>query len=99
MFTLGALAQALNRPPVTIRLWIRKGYLPAAPYRLPAAVNKHGVAQQNRRLYSRAMIEKAIELFTLAGVLDDSRIEWSNHQQLSNQLAEAWTSIRAEETK
>ena len=31
MFTIGALAAALGRPIITIRSWIKEGYLPSAP--------------------------------------------------------------------
>jgi len=40
LFTVGALAQALNRPFITIRTWNQKGYLPTPPYRLPTKKNK-----------------------------------------------------------
>ena len=99
MFTIGALASALGRPVITIRTWIKEGYLPASPYRLPAKKNSKGVDQQGRRLYSRAMVESAVELFNSAGLLYIKRIEWSLHRQLSNEIAEAWGNIRANETK
>jgi hypothetical protein len=98
MFTIGALALALNRPIITIRTWIKEGYLPSAPYRLPAKKDKHGKDHQGKRLYSRAMVEVAVELFTKAGVLTTKRIDWSNYQQLSNEIADAWSKIRADET-
>jgi len=37
-YTIGALAQALGRPVITIRQWIKTGYLPPSPYRLPTNV-------------------------------------------------------------
>jgi hypothetical protein len=95
MFTIGALAGALGRPVITIRTWINDGNLPASPYRLPSKKNIRGEEQQGRRLYSRAMVEKLIELFDKAGLLYTSRIEWSLHRQLSNEIAEAWSEIRA----
>jgi len=99
MFTIGALAAALGRPVITIRAWIKEGYLPAAPYRLPSTKNVNGKEHQGRRLYSRAMVEKTIELFHSAGLLHVKRIEWSLHRQLSIEIAEAWSEIRATETK
>lgn len=99
MFTIGALAVALGRPVITIRTWIKEGYLPASPYRLPAKKNSKGEDQQGRRLYSRAMVEKVVELFSSAGLLHIKRIEWPLHRQLSNEIAEAWNNIRAIETK
>lgn len=97
MFTIGALALALGRPIITIRDWTKKGYLPSAPYRLPAKPDKNGDTHQGRRLYSRRMIESAIEIFDKAGLLDKVRVEWSNHQQVSQELAETWNKIRVEE--
>jgi hypothetical protein len=99
MFTIGALAAALGRPVISIRVWIKEGHIPAAPYRLPSTKNKNGGEHPGRRLYSRAMIEKLVELFSSAGLLHVKRIEWSLHRQLSNEIAEAWSQIRATETK
>ena len=98
MFTIGSLAEALGRPVITIRVWIKEGYLPASPYRLPSKKDVNGKDHQGRRLYSRAMVEKVIELFRSHGVLETKRIEWSLHRQLSNEIAEAWSEIRASET-
>ena len=99
MFTIGALAAALGRPVITIRAWLKEGYLPASPYRLPTKKNIKGEDHHGRRLYSRAMVEKVLELFASAGLLEVKRIEWSLHRQLSNEIAEAWSQIRANETK
>jgi hypothetical protein len=99
LFSIGALAAALGRPVITIRTWIKEGYLPASPYRLPTKKNINGEDHQGRRLYSRAMVESTIELFRSAGVLHTKRVEWSLHRQLSNKIAEAWNDIRATENK
>lgn len=99
MFTIGALASALGRPLITVRAWIKEGYLPASPYRLPTKKNVKGEDHHGRRLYSRPMIETAIELFDKAGLLNKKRIDWSLHQQLSQDIAEAWAKIRAKETE
>ena len=99
LFTVGALAQALNRPFITIRTWNQKGYLPTPPYRLPTKKNKNGVEHKGRRLYSRAMIEAAIALFAQFEVLHLPRIDWSTHRQLTVEIADAWTKIQEKETK
>ena len=99
MFTIGALAAALGRPVITRRAWIKEGYLPAAPYRLPSTKDVNGKDHQGRRLYSRAMVEKVVEILRTVGLLEVKRIEWSLHRQVSNDIAEAWTQIRADETK
>lgn len=97
MFTLGSLATALGRPLVTLRLWERKGYIPSAPYRLKEAVIQ-GTRVPGRRLYTRALIEAAVEAFNRRHLLGKARIDWSRHQDLSIELYETWTQIHAQET-
>ena len=99
LFTVGALAQALNRPFITIRTWNQKGYLPTPPYRLPTKKDKNGEDHKGRRLYSRAMIEATISIFAQFGVLHVSRIDWSTHRQLTVEIADAWTKIQEKETQ
>lgn len=99
LFALGALAAALGRPIITVRAWIKEGYLPASPYRLPTKKNKNGKDHLGRRLYSRQMIESAVEIFRKAGLLHLKRIEWPLHQRVSTDIAEAWTKLRAIETE
>lgn len=99
MFTLGALAQALGRPIITLRVWMKEGYLPMPPYRLPDTIGKDGVARNGRRLYSRPMIEAAVDIFRSNGIYGLARVEWSLYQHVAEELAEAWNKIRAEEMK
>lgn len=99
MFTIGALAAALGRPVITIRAWTNEGYLPSAPYRMPSTKDKNGKVHQGRRLYSRAMIESVVSILSKNRLLDVKRIEWSVHRHLSDEIAEAWVTIRAEETQ
>jgi hypothetical protein len=99
LFTLGSLADALGRPVITVRDWVRKGYLPTAPYRLPTVSNKNGDPHQGRRLYSRAMIESVVEIFGQAGLLNGSRVEWSDHKQVTEDIATVWNKIRIEQSQ
>lgn len=99
MFTIGALASAVGRPVITIRAWIKEGYLPASPYRLPTKKNIKGEDHAGRRLYSRAMVESLVDIFTKAGLMETKRIEWSLHRQLPKEIAEVWNQIRTEENK
>jgi hypothetical protein len=89
MFTIGALASALERPLPTIRMWLDRGYLPQSPYRL-RSVEVHGKLVPGRRLYTRPMIESAIRAFAQRGLLDRPRIEWSEHSDLTAEIENAW---------
>lgn len=97
MYTLGALADALGRPIITIRLWMKEGYLPSSPYRLPAKPDKNGAVRQGRRLYTKDMIEAAVSIFEKAGLLDTKYVQWSLHRQVTVDIDEAWSKIRAQE--
>lgn len=90
LFTVSALAQALDKQVVTIRLWEKKGYFPVAPYRLRSKTlngNKVG----GNRVYTRALIEIAIEEFEKRRLLGSARIEWSRFRDLTYALVERWS--------
>jgi hypothetical protein len=57
-YTIGALAQALGKQPVTIRSWEQKGWLPPATFRTPAPRGPQipGKAIKGRRLYSQEQL-------------------------------------------
>lgn len=99
LFTIGALANAVGRPIITVRSWMKEGYIPQAPYRLPGKTDKNGKQISGRRLWSRAMIEGLVKALEKNGLLYVRRIEWPLHRQLSNEIAETWNKIREEETK
>jgi hypothetical protein len=98
LFTIGALAKALDRPVVTLKLWMNEGHLPTSPYRLPTKTDKLGRERQGRRLYSRSMIESAISIFTKFGVLHVKRIDWVKYREVTEEIAKAWEQSLAEET-
>lgn len=91
-FTIGALAQALEKEIVTIRLWEKKGYIPAAPYRLRSK-SLNGNKVGGNRVYTRPMIEAAIEEFSKRGILGAARVEWKKLQDLPGELASRWRDI------
>lgn len=97
LFSAGALALALNRPLVTLRLWERKGYIPRAPYRLKSMI-VDGVKKPGWRMYSRAIIETTIESFQSRGLLGAPRVDWNRHPDLSIELMEKWVKIHTQET-
>lgn len=92
MFTAGSLAAALNRPLVTLRMWERRGYIPTAPYRLPG-YTRDGVKHPGRRLYTRVLIERTVDLFQDAGQLTSKRVNWSKQKDLSIRIFEEWTRV------
>jgi len=89
VFTISALALALEKQIVTIRLWEKKGYIPIAPYRLRSK-NLNGKKVNGNRVYTRPLIEIAIEEFKRRGLLGSARVEWSNHSDLTDALISRW---------
>lgn len=70
LFTIGELARALGKKPVTLRMWEREGWIPKATYRTPPpkGVQLPDRPSKGRRLYSREQVEflaKAIVFFSL----------------------------------
>lgn len=97
MFTIQSLCIALGRPYITVRSWITQGKIPQSPYALPPKADKNGVVRPGRRLYTRAMIEAAIELFNKFGFLDTDKVDWQNNGELTTKLTETWEKIRQSE--
>lgn len=92
VFTISSLAQALEKQLVTIRYWEKKGFIPAAPYRLRSKT-LNGKKVNGNRVYTRAMIEIAIEEFTKRGLLGTARLEWGRHEDLSEALHKRWKDL------
>lgn len=89
VFTIAALAAALEKQVVTIRLWEKKGYIPIAPYRLRSK-NLNGKKVSGNRVYTRALIEITIEEFQRRGLLGSARVEWNQHVDLTDVLVKRW---------
>jgi hypothetical protein len=89
VFTISALALALEKEIVTIRLWEKKGYIPIAPYRLRSKV-LNGTKVNGNRVYTRELIEIIIEEFERRGLLGSARVEWNKHQNLTETLVSRW---------
>lgn len=98
LYTLGSLAKSINRSPKTLRNWMDEGKFPQSPYRLPDTVGKNGKTYVGRRMYSKAMVEAVVTIFTSAGILNADRVEWSTHRNLGDKITEVWTKIRTTET-
>jgi hypothetical protein len=88
-FEIGALAHALEKKVVTIRLWEKKGYIPAAPYRLRSKM-LNGKKVLGNRVYTRALVEITLEEFAKRGLLGSARVEWSLLKELTDTLARRW---------
>ena len=63
-YSVGQLAAALHRSPVTIRKWERLGILPVASFRTPGQVR-----EKARRLYSRAQLEIIVRIAYEEGLM------------------------------
>ena len=90
LFTIGALAQALEKQIVTIRLWEKKGYIPIAPYRLRSK-ELNGKKVKGNRVYTRELIEVTIEEFERRGLIGSARVEWSKLRELTGVLVHRWS--------
>lgn len=89
LFTISALAEALEKKVVTIRLWEKNGYIPGAPYRLRSK-SLNGQKVNGNRVYTRTLIEIAIEEFQKRGLLGTARVEWSHHRDLTESIVRRW---------
>lgn len=72
-FTVGDLAAALGRTPVTIRSWEDKGWLPHATFRTetPKGTQVPGKKVKGRRLYTRSQIEVVLAAAAKHGVMEN----------------------------
>lgn len=83
-FTIGALAEALGRQPVTIRKWEYTGVIPVPLYRKTSAHN-----EGKRRLYTRAQIEGIVKIAEEERVLDNRKpISQTNFTERVRELYE-----------
>lgn len=89
LFPIGAFAQALEKSVVTIRSWEKRGYIPAAPYRLRSKTLQ-GQKVNGNRVYTRALVEIAIEEFSSRGLLGAARVEWSRYEDLTESIVSRW---------
>jgi hypothetical protein len=69
MFHIGSLAKALGKDAVTIRAWMRKGWLPRNSFQtrpIPGTLGNAG-----RKLWTRQQIEGIVRIAREEGLLDD----------------------------
>ncbi len=87
MFTIGALARALNRQPITIRSWENKGWIPKANFRKQAPRNRvniliSDIATKGDRLYSVSQVDfliECVERFNLSDKVHGNWTGFRNH--------------------
>jgi hypothetical protein len=91
-FPISALANALEKSLVTIRLWEKKGYIPGAPYRLRSK-SLNGQKVLGNRVYTRELIEIAIDEFARRGLIGSARVEWNQHEELTQVLKHRWQNL------
>ena len=84
-FTIGDLARAVNRQPVTIRSWERKGYLPKTPYR--------SAGKRQNRLYTRAQVELVRRVALSEGLMDPTIKKSPKDTAFVEKVAEMWATV------
>lgn len=89
LFTINALATALEKEVVTIRYWEKKGYIPGAPFRLRSKII-NGKKVNGNRVYTRELIEIVIEEFSRRGLLGTVRVDWKRNGDLTTVIARRW---------
>ena len=50
-------------------------------------------------MYTRALIESAIEEFSKRGLLGTARVEWGQHEDLTDALVKRWKDITSKESQ
>jgi hypothetical protein len=82
-YSIGALAYALGRKPVTIRAWESKGWIPPATFRTPAPRKEQipGAELKGRRLYSEAQIVFLVETAIACGINDQKHSDWNRFRK------------------
>ena len=82
-FTVGELAKALCRKPVTIRMWESKGWIPRANYRTPAPRGQQipGKTVKGRRLYSLEQVEFLIDAVKRFNLDDPVQANWEGFKK------------------
>lgn len=82
-FTVGELAKALGRKPVTIRMWELNGWIPKARYRTapPKAETIPGKTPKGRRLYSIEQVEFLLTALLRFEIDDPAKANWDGFRQ------------------
>lgn len=78
-FTVGELAKALQRQPVTIRMWESRGWIPKATYRTPTPKGQQipGKSPRGRRLYTLEQVEFLMDALQRFNLNDPEQANWA----------------------
>lgn len=89
LFTVGALAQAMERSSQTIREWERYGVIPKAPFEV-------GEGRGKRRLYSRGHIEGLVRIAEEEGILvpPGRRVPDFSETEFTEKSIDLWERMR-----
>jgi hypothetical protein len=91
VFPIGALAKAMNRDSVTIRAWMRKGWLPRNGFQTPAVYGS--LKNASRRLWTRTQIDRIAQIAKEEGLLEENpvRIQQTSFTQ---RVFSEWKELR-----
>lgn len=97
-FTIGHLADAFGRSPVTIRSWESKGVMPNTPYRSPRPRGEAlpGKKSKGRRLWTRSQIEGMLRIAREEGVILNGK---PPSKQFSQRVAALFRELLEQETE
>lgn len=94
-YTTGSVAQVLNRSPQTVRIWERKGWIPAPTYRTkkPSGGKLRNPNSKGYRLYSHEQVEVLIQALKVSHLWGQRTPEWANTRNwytFINYIKEHW---------
>lgn len=86
--TIGALAQALGKKPVTIKMYLMKGYIPEPSWRQPGFIEAFGSA--GVRLWTREQIDSIVRIAKEEGIINDTRIKAMKDTNFAARVHALW---------
>jgi len=89
LYTIGEVAKALGRKPVTIRMWETKAWIPKPSYRTspPKTEQIPGKPSKGKRLYSQEQLDTLLEGVERYGISDHYTGDWVGFR---NYIKEHW---------
>lgn len=83
MYTVGEVAKALKRSPVTIRMWEHNGWIPKPSFRTPPPAGSQipNKATKGRRLYTAEQLDILVTAVELFGVEEHFSADWDGFKE------------------